>query len=78
MREEGAVASRGEGFNVEWKDTRRSVGVFYRFASLPDPPLHFVVGRDAIAAAREKTKEMKDTLDRFETWSVGLEAESSG
>lgn len=65
---------RKEGFSVEWKDTKRSVETFYRFASIPDPPLHFIVGRDAIAATRSKVLELTETADRFESWSVGLEA----
>ena len=68
------VRKRNEGFGVEFKDTRRSVEVFYRFADIADPPLHFVVGKDAISATRKKYAEMMATVDRFEAWSEGLEA----
>ena len=68
------VRKRNEGFGVEFKDTRRSVEVFYRFADIQDPPLRFVIGKDAIVATRKKYAEVMATVDRFEGWSEGLEA----
>ena len=68
------VRQRNEGLGVEFKDTRRSVEVFYRFADIQDPPLHLAVGKDAIVATRKKYAEMMAAVDRFETWSEGLEA----
>lgn len=65
---------RNEGFGVEFKDTRRSVEVFYCFADIQDPPLHLVVGKDAIVATRKKYAEVMAAVDRFEAWSEGLEA----
>ena len=64
---------RRDGREVEWKDTRRSVELFYRITSLPEPPLRLVVGRDAISATREKVAAVGKTLDEYESWSEGLE-----
>ena len=58
---------------MEWKDTRKSVELFYRVACLPDPPFRFVVGRDAISALRKKVLDLTQTMDKYETWSEGLE-----
>ena len=68
------VRQRKEGLDVQFKDTRRSVEVFYRLAFVQDPPLHFVVGRDAIAAVKKKSGELIEMAGRYESWSEGLEA----
>ena len=47
--------------------------LFYRVACLPDPPFRFVVGRDAISALRKKVLDLTQTMDKYETWSEGLE-----
>ncbi|KAI0738869.1 NAD-P-binding protein [Daedaleopsis nitida] len=60
---------------VVWKDPRKCAEVFYRIGLLPDPPLRIVVGRDAIEAARRKIAELTETVDKYEQWSEGLEAE---
>ena len=64
---------RNEGRPVEWKDTRKSVELFYRVVDLPKPPFRLVVGRDAISATREKVAAVTKCLDEYESWSEGLE-----
>ncbi|PIL34900.1 hypothetical protein GSI_02687 [Ganoderma sinense ZZ0214-1] len=56
-----------------WKDTRRSAEAFYKIACVPDPPLHFVVGKDAIAIARKKIAALTADIDTYEKLSEGLE-----
>ncbi|RPD56679.1 NAD-P-binding protein [Lentinus tigrinus ALCF2SS1-7] len=58
---------------IPWKDTRRSVEELYKVASLPDPPLHFLLGKDAIVATRAKIADLSGSIDKYETWSEGLE-----
>ncbi|RPD56680.1 NAD-P-binding protein [Lentinus tigrinus ALCF2SS1-7] len=58
---------------VTWKDTRRSAEVFYKAASLSDPPLHLLVGKDAIEATRRKIASLAEEVDKYEVWSEGLE-----
>ncbi|KAH9932820.1 NAD-P-binding protein [Epithele typhae] len=58
---------------LEWKDATRCAEVFYRVGSMDVPPLHLVVGRDAIAAARKQLADLSASIDQFETWSEGLE-----
>lgn len=58
---------------VTWKSTRRSAEVFYKVASLPNPPLHLVVGKDAIALTRQKIASLSEVVDMYESWSEGLE-----
>ena len=64
---------RHEGRTVDWKDTRRSIELFYKVADLQEPPFRLFIGRDAIAATREKLASVTKTLDEHESWSVGLE-----
>ncbi|TFK83917.1 NAD-P-binding protein [Polyporus arcularius HHB13444] len=63
----GTTTSRG--------DSKKVVQVFEKIASLPDPPLHFVVGLDAIELARKKLADLKASIDLYESWSEGLDRE---
>ena len=56
-----------------WKDAKRSAEAFYKIASVPNPPLHFLVGKDAIDGARKKIAALSMDIDAYETWSDGLE-----
>ncbi|KAH9932811.1 NAD-P-binding protein [Epithele typhae] len=58
---------------LEWKDAVKCAEVFYRAGVMDDPPLHLVVGRDAIGATRQQLAALSTTLDKFESWSEGLE-----
>ena len=40
--------------SVAWKDARRSAEAVYQIAGVPNPPLHFVLGKDAIEVTRKK------------------------
>ncbi|KAI0369428.1 NAD-P-binding protein [Pilatotrama ljubarskyi] len=53
-------------------DTRKAVEVFFKIAGLPDPPLHFPVGKDALLAIRKKTAERIEVMDQYESWSEDL------
>ena len=56
-----------------WKDARRSAEAFYKVACLPDPPLHVLVGKDAINATRKKIAALTANIDTYEALSEGLE-----
>ena len=56
-----------------WKDARRSADAFYKIACIPDPPLHFVVGKDAIESTRRKIAALTANIDAYEMLSEGLE-----
>ena len=58
---------------ISWKDARRSAEAFYKVACVPNPPLHFVVGKDAIEAARKKIAALAADIDAYEGLSEGLE-----
>ncbi len=58
---------------VTWKSARRSAELFYMTTSLPEPPLHLVVGKDAIEATRKKIASLSELVDTYENWSEGLE-----
>ena len=58
---------------IAWKDAKRSAEVFYKIACVPNPPLHFVVGKDAIEAARQKIAALAAEIDTYEGLSEGLE-----
>ncbi|KAM5538955.1 hypothetical protein V8D89_007376 [Ganoderma adspersum] len=58
---------------VTWKDAKRSAEAFYKIAGVPNPPLHFVVGKDAIEGARKKIAALAADIDTYERLSEGLE-----
>ena len=58
---------------IPWKDTRKSSEDLYNVALLPDPPLHFVLGKDAIGATRAKVSDLLGSIDKYEAWSDGLD-----
>ena len=58
---------------IAWKDAKRSAEAFYKIACVPNPPLHFVVGKDAIEATRKKIAALAAEIDAYEGLSEGLE-----
>ena len=60
---------------IALKDARRSAEAVCQIAGVPNPPLHFVLGKDAIEMARKKIAELKASLDLYESWSEGLDRE---
>ena len=58
---------------IAWKDARRSAEAFYKIACVPNPPLHFVVGKDAIEATRKKIAALAAEIDAYDGLSEGLE-----
>lgn len=59
-------------------DTTKLADVFYRAAAIPDPPLHFPLGRDAVANTKKMVAELGDALARYESWSDDVEFTSVG
>ena len=45
----------------------------YELAHLENPPLRFVAGMDAIEVIRDQLEKVKLDVDRYESWSEGLE-----
>ena len=58
---------------VAWKDARRSAEAVYQIAGVPNPPLHFVLGKDAIEVTRKKIATLVAEIDAYEAASEGLE-----
>lgn len=54
-------------------DPHKAVKRFYELAHLANPPLRFLLGKDAIAASREQLKRVEGDTDKYESWSEGLE-----
>lgn len=52
----------------------KAVDVFYRVAAIPEPPLHFVLGMDAIPMIKSELAELGNDLARYESWldEVGI------
>ncbi|EIW52326.1 NAD-P-binding protein [Trametes versicolor FP-101664 SS1] len=57
-------------------DPTKAAEALYRAASIQNPPLHLVLGKDAIALAKKEAAELQDTIARFEDWSNDLELPS--
>ncbi|OCH92091.1 hypothetical protein OBBRIDRAFT_824919 [Obba rivulosa] len=54
-------------------DPRKAVEIFYRLADLPEPPLHFPIGKNAIELVRRKSVNLLKDTDAYASWSEGLE-----
>ncbi|EMD37827.1 hypothetical protein CERSUDRAFT_83583 [Gelatoporia subvermispora B] len=57
-------------------DPRKAVEAFYRLTSLPDPPLHFPIGKDAIEGIRRKAEGLIRDTNTYASWSEELEVTS--
>ncbi|RPD71635.1 NAD-P-binding protein [Lentinus tigrinus ALCF2SS1-7] len=57
-------------------DVKKAVEVIYALAFLPRPPLHFLLGEDAIMHARKQWADVAADTDKYESWSKGLEKDS--
>ena len=55
-------------------DPRNAVELFYHLASLPQPPLHFPIGKDAIEAVRNKAANLLAETEEYAPWTKALEA----
>ncbi|KAH9889898.1 NAD-P-binding protein [Cubamyces lactineus] len=54
-------------------DPRKAAKSFYEIASLPDPPLHLPLGKDAIAKVRGKIASLSSDTNKYEYLSQDLE-----
>ena len=45
----------------------------YDLSLLPNPPLRFVLGKDAIATVKEELKGIEEDVVKYESWSEGLD-----
>ena len=53
-------------------DARKGAEAIYKIAALPDPPLHFPLGEDALAEMQTKFDEFGKVLKEYRSWSEGL------
>ncbi|GBE85121.1 hypothetical protein BKA93DRAFT_434937 [Sparassis latifolia] len=56
-------------------DATKAAGVIYRVAGIPEPPLQFPLGKDCIVMVRGFVNGLTETIDKYESWSEGLEAD---
>ena len=56
-------------------DPDKAVKKFYELAHLADPPLRFLIGKDAITNSRAQLKGIEGDVSKYESWSEGLELE---
>lgn len=54
-------------------DPMMAVKRIYEMSQLPEPPLRFLIGKDAVAVSRTQLKSIKEDTDKYESWSEGLE-----
>ncbi|PIL35060.1 hypothetical protein GSI_02847 [Ganoderma sinense ZZ0214-1] len=57
-------------------DARKGMEAVYKLASLEQPPLRFPLGKEAVAAARAKMSAFLADVDKYESWSEGLERDA--
>lgn len=56
-------------------DTAPAVARIIAFSRLPNPPMHFPLGRDSVAFAREKIGTLSAEVDEYASWSDDLGGE---
>lgn len=54
-------------------DPVKGVQRLYDLSLLPDPPFRFVLGKDAASFIRGELKEIEQDVNKYESWSEGLE-----
>lgn len=61
-----------DGVTAVSSDPVRGVEAIYKLAQIPDPPLFFPLGKDAVQRAREHAAKLLADTDRFASWSDDL------
>ena len=61
-----------DGVTAVSSDPAKGVEAIYKIAQIPDPPLFFPLGKDAIQRAREHAAKLLADADRFASWSDDL------
>ena len=54
-------------------DPKKAVQRIYDLSLVPSPPLRFVIGKDAIASTRAEIKSITEEVNKYESWSEGLD-----
>ena len=54
-------------------DPAKAVQRIYDLSLLPNPPLRFVLGKDAVATVKEELKSLGEEVAKYESWSEGLD-----
>ena len=54
-------------------DPAKAVQRIYDLSLLPNPPLRFVFGKDAVATIKEELKSIGEEVAKYESWSEGLD-----
>jgi len=57
-------------------DATRGVEIIYRIAALPEPPLHFPMGKDCVQSVTGKITRLQTEIDEYESWSEGLDRDA--
>ena len=50
-------------------DAKKAVEVFYKVTTVPDPPVHLVVGESGMKHVRKKIADLTADVDKYESWS---------
>ena len=54
-------------------DPLKAVQRIYDLSLVPSPPFRFVIGKDAIASTRAEIKSITEEVNKYESWSEGLD-----
>ena len=68
-----AIANRGPDPTPIGADASKAVQRLYDLSLLPDPPVQFPLGKDAIGVFRAQSGKLEQAAAKFESWSEGLE-----
>ena len=58
-------------------DPSKAAERIYQLSKLDSPPLHLALGKITISEFRKAAECMKEELDKYESWSEGLEFEDN-
>ena len=51
-----------------------AVAVMYRLTTIPDPPLHFPLGEEAVTIVKATLQGILADTEKFASWSDGMSA----
>lgn len=64
----------GDTFPPGTPPVAAGVEVIYKVAALPDPPLNFPLGKDAVGAAKARIAAEQEVAEKWASWSDNLAA----
>jgi len=59
--------------SITLRDPEKAVEAIYKISIVPEPPLHFPLGKDSVEGIRSTVAKLLSYTDQYESWSEGLD-----